>query len=123
MVTQLRRIRRLLLGQQHVVELPELALRRGRLSCFGGELRTGMNIVEREVAPHVTEVVAERGEQLAHDRLRLPAVRALEVAVLDQSDERVVRSADMVASRIHVVGKVENVRGGADDLTSANLPW
>src|SRR5439155_17777222 len=63
------------------------------------------------------ELVAERVEQLADRDLGLPAVRTLVVAVLDERDRRLVRAADVVAVRIDVRRQVEQVVGGAGQLT------
>ena len=61
--------------------------------------------------PDVADV-AEIAEQLADDRFRLPAVRALEVAVLDDRHRRVDRPANVVALRVHVDVEVdERLRG------------
>ena len=70
--------------EQQVVHLPERALLGGRLGRLGGELRVRVDVVQRQVPPDVADV-AEVGEQLAHDRLGPAAVRALEVAVLDDA--------------------------------------
>ena len=103
--------------EQLVVHLPEGALRGRGLGRLGRHLRVRVHVVEREVAPDVAELVAERVEQLADDDLGLPAVRALVVAVLDERDRRVLRAADVVALGIDVVGEVEQLVGGAGDLT------
>ena len=55
-----------------------------------------VDVVERQVAPDVAQV-AEVGEQVPDDRLGPAAVRALEVAVLEQRDGRLDRAADVVA--------------------------
>ena len=73
------------------MHLPERALLRGRLGRLGRELRVRVDVVERQVPPHVADV-AEVAQQLADDRLGHAAVRALEVAVLDQRDGRVHRA-------------------------------
>ena len=93
---------------------------RGRLRGLGGELRVGVDVVEREVAPDVAHVVAERRQQLTDHLLGLPAVGALEVAVLDERDGRVVGAADVVALGVDVLGEVEDVLGGAGDLARAH---
>ena len=51
--------------------------------------------------PDVADV-AEVTQELAHDRLRLSAVRALEVAVLDHRDRRLERPTNVVALRVDV---------------------
>src|SRR5271166_1843737 len=107
---------RVLVGEEQVVVLPEPPLRRRRLARLGRELRVGVDVVEREVAPHVAQVVvvAEGGEQVTNDGLGLPAVGTLEVAVLDEGDERVLGSADVVALGVDVVGEIEDVLGRAE---------
>ena len=66
------------------MHLPERALVGGRLGRPGGELRVRVDVVQRQVPPDVADV-AEVAQQLAHDRLGLPAVGTLEVAVLDDA--------------------------------------
>ena len=109
-------VERVLVGEQQVVHLPEAALRRGRLRGLGGQLGVRVHVGERQVAEHEAHVLAEVVEQLAHDRLGLPAVRALEVAVLDERDRRVVGAADVVALRVDGRGQVDDVLGAADEL-------
>ena len=71
------------------MHLPELALVGGGLGGLGRQLRVRVDVVQRQVAPHVAQVVAERVEQLADHQLGLAAVRALVVAVLDERHRRV----------------------------------
>ena len=73
---------RVLVLEQQVVHLPERALLGRRLRRLGRQLRVRVDVVQRQVPPHVADV-AVLAQQLAHDRLGLAAVRALEVAVLD----------------------------------------
>ena len=47
-----------LMCEQHVVHLPELPLGRGGFGGFGGELGARVDVVERQVSPHVPDVVA-----------------------------------------------------------------
>ena len=99
-----------------VVHLPEGALLGRRLGGLGRQLRVRVHVGERQVAPHVAQVVAEVGEQLADDRLGLAAVGALEVAVLDQRDRGVRRAADVVAGRGRPARQVDQRLGRADQL-------
>ena len=87
--------------EQQVVHLPERALGGGGLGGLGGELGVRVHVAQRQVPPDVADV-AEVAQQLADDRLGLAAVRALEVAVLDDGDRRVGRPADVVALGIDV---------------------
>ena len=96
-----------LVGEQEIVHLPERALRGRRLGRLGGELGMRVNVGERKVAPDVAEV-AEVREQLADDRLGLPAERALEVAVLDERDRGVLGAADVVALGVDGNGEVDD---------------
>ena len=110
-----------LVAQQDVVHLPEAALRRRRLGGLGGQLRVRVDVVEREVAPDVADLVPEGRQQLADRTLGLAAVGALEVAVLDERDQRrVVGAADVVALGIDVLGEVEDVLGGARELARSH---
>ena len=52
---------RLLVRQQQVVHLPKFLLRGGGLRCLGGQLGMAVDVVQREVTPHVAQV-AEIGE-------------------------------------------------------------
>ena len=98
------------------MQLPEAALRRRGLGGLGRRLRVRVDVVERQVAPDVAQLVAEGLEQLADDDLRLTAVAALVVPVLDEGDGRRLRAADVVARRVHVVGEVQQIIGRARDL-------
>ena len=93
--------------QQGVVHLPEVALGAGGLGRLGGYLGMRMHVGEREVTPDVTQVIAEGDQQLPDHTLGLTAVRALVVAVLEERDWRVGRAADMVACRVDVDGEIE----------------
>jgi hypothetical protein len=88
-----------LMVEQEVVHLPERALVAGRLRALGGELGVRVDVGERQVPPDVHDV-AELAEELTDDRLRLAAEGALEIALLDDGDRRVDRSAHVVALRI-----------------------
>ena len=107
------------MGEQDVVHLPELALRGGRFGCLGGELSARVDVVERQVPPYVSDVVAVGGQQLADRAFGLAAVRAFEVPVLDQCHRGVVRAADVVVLGIDVGREVEDVLGRAGDLARA----
>ena len=80
---------RALVVHQHVVHLPERALRGGGLGRLGGQLRVLVDVGQRQV-PEDEAQLAELADQLADGGLGLPAVGALEVAVLDQGDQRVL---------------------------------
>ena len=96
------------------MHLPEGALIGRGLGGLGGELGVGVDVVQRQVPPDVADV-GEVAEQLAHDRLRLPAVGTLEVAVLDDRDRCVDRPADVVALRVDVDVEVDERLGGAEE--------
>ena len=98
---------RVLVLEQKVVHLPERALLRRGLGRLRRLLRVRVDVVERQVPPDVGDV-AEVAQQLAHDRLRLAAVRALEVAVLEHGDRRVDRAADVVALRVDRLREVDD---------------
>ena len=100
-------------GQQQVVHLPEPPLLPGRLGRLGRELGLGMHVGQRQVPPHEADVLLP--EDGADGGLGLAAVRALEVAVLDDGDGGVSRSADVVALGVDVVREVDELLGAAEE--------
>ncbi len=104
-----------LVGEQLLVHLPERALRARRLRGLSRELGVWMHVGERQMAPHVPDLIAEGREQLADHRLRLPAVRALEVAVFEQRDRRIVRPAHVVALVVDRLGEVDDRLRSAEE--------
>ena len=115
---QMRGVQGLLRRQQPVVDLPEGTLVSGGLGGFGSHLSTHVDIVERQVAPDVAQLVSKGGQQLADDRLGLTAVWAFEVAVLDERDRGGVGAADVVACRVDVIGEVQQLAGRTRQLPS-----
>ncbi len=77
-----------------------------------------MDVVERQVPPDVADL-AVVGQQLADDRLGLTAVRALEVAVFDDGDQRLARAADVVELRVDGGGQVDDRLGRAEQRPAA----
>ena len=69
------------------------------------------------MSPDVADV-AEVTEELTHDRLGTPAIRALEVAVLDHCHRSVERPADAIAFRVDVDVEVDERLGGAQEGTN-----
>src|SRR5205823_1680260 len=67
--------------------------------------------------------VAEVAEQLANDRLRPAAKGALEVAVLDQRDGRVLGATAVVSLRIDRHGQVDERLGSAEERPEPPPPW
>ena len=98
-------VQRVLMLEEHVVHRPERALSRGRLGGLRGALRQGMDIVQRQVPPHVAQVT-EVGQELTKHGLRPAAVRALEVAVLEERHGSVAGAADVVPVRVDRHGQV-----------------
>src|SRR5947208_9146972 len=80
-----------------------------------------VQVVQRQMAPYVAQVVAEGRQQLADHDLGLAAVRALVVAVLDEGHRRVVGPTDVVAFRIDLVREVEDVLPRARELPRPDL--
>ena len=83
--------------EEPVVHLPEAALGGGGLGRLGGERRPRVKVRQGHVAEDEAELVAEALEQLVHDGVGLAAVRALEIAVLDERDGGVRATAHVVA--------------------------
>ena len=96
-----------LVGEERVIHRPEGALRIRRLDRLGGQLRAAVHVVERQVAPDVAHV-ADLGEQLADAALRPTAVRALEVAVLDERHRRVRGPANVVPPGIDGSSEIDD---------------
>ena len=92
------------------MHLPEASLVSRGLGCFGGELSARVHVVEREVAKHEREIVAERSHELSNGGLNRCAVGTFEVAVLDERDGCVGRTTDMVDFGIDGLGKVKDER-------------
>src|SRR6266498_1724424 len=101
---------RVLVLKEQVMHFPERALHGRRLGSLRGELGVRVDVVEREMPPCVAQV-AEVGEQFAHDRFRLAAVGALEIAVLNDGDRRFLGSAQVVAGRVDGYGKIDDYLG------------
>src|SRR5262245_35768527 len=93
---------RLVLEQQ-VVHLPELALLTGTFGRLGRELRVRVHLLEREVAECEAHAVLEAPEQQPYRRRGLLAVRAFEIAVLDDRDGCMIGPE-------HVVGRTDRDR-------------
>jgi hypothetical protein len=70
---------------QEVMHRPEGALACCYLGGLGGELGVWVDILKREVPPHIPDI-AEVPQQLTDDRLRLATERAIEVRILDKGD-------------------------------------
>ena len=113
---QARAIERLLVLEQLVVRLPELAL------LVGGQRdlrRRGGVLVERQrvVLPRHADVLAVGLHDLIDRRLDARAERALEVGELDDGDLGLFRALDRRVADWHVVAidaRIGNRRGGND---------
>ena len=103
------------------MHVPEPLLSRCRFGSLGSELGVGVNVAEWQVAPHIPNLVAGLGQQLADHLLGLAAEGALEVAVLDDRDRSILGAADVIPGRIDVDREVEDVLGGAGDLARAQV--
>ena len=105
-------LQRVLVGEEQVVHLPERALIGSGLAGLGCELRAQVDVVQGQVAPDVLQI-AGAGEQLADDGLGLATEGALEVAVLDDRDRRVVGAAGVVTLRIDIEVEIGERLGAA----------
>ena len=78
------------------MDLPELPLECDGFGHLGRRFGVRMHIGEREVPKDESHGVSERREQLLDDRIRLAAVGTLVVAVLDDGEFRVERTARVI---------------------------
>ena len=83
--------------EQPIVHLPERALLTGGFGRLGRLFGVLVHVDEWEMPEHVAQFATRGREELADHRLGLAAVRALEVAVLDQRDGGVGGTSDVVA--------------------------
>ena len=96
------------------MHLPERALGGGGLGRLGGELGVRVDVVERQVAPDVAQVVAE--VESSSSRITgsaWPQYGHSKSPYSTQRHGRVVGAADVVALGVDVLGEVEQVVGGA----------
>ena len=93
--------------QQQVVHLPEPALRTRRLGRLRRDLRPRVHVGQRQMAPHIPKVVVV--QQIPDDGFRQPAVRAFEVAVLDQRHRGGLRTADVIALGVDRIDQVDQL--------------
>ena len=100
--------------EHEIVHLPERVLVGRSLCSFGCKLSVGVDVVQRQVPPDIADFLFEIAEELADDRLRLPAIRTLEVPVLDDRDGPVGRATNVVAFRVDVDVEVDERLGGSE---------
>ena len=99
--------------EEQVVHLPECALLGGGLGCLGRLLRARVDVVQRQMPPDVGDL-AVLAQQFAQHRLRLAAVRTLEIAVLEYGDRRVEPAADVIALGVDRIREVDDEVGRAE---------
>ena len=119
---QVARLEGVLVPQEQVVHLPERVLVSGGFRGFGGELGVRVDVVQREVAPHVPDV-AVASEHVPQDGLGLAAVGALEVAVLHDGDRCPGGAADAVAGRVNGLAEVGDDLSGAEQGADPQPGW
>src|SRR5690349_8639810 len=91
-----RRVERVLVGEEHRVHRPEPPLEPGRLCSLRRRERMGVDLDEREVSEDERQVVRVPPPEVLDDRVCLSAVRAFEVAVLDQHHGCIRTTSDVV---------------------------
>jgi hypothetical protein len=106
----------LLMLEQQVVYRPELALERDGLSRLGSVLRVGVDLRQRHVPEHESQLRRKLPLKLAHDPERLTAIRAFEVPILDQRDHGVIRPTDVI------VGADRDNEAGVEQRRSVRQP-
>src|SRR2546421_12382609 len=96
-----------LIGEQQVVHRLELSLAGGALGGLRRGQRVRMHVLEGKMAKRNPHPTVKTLEQQFDRRLRLLAVRALEIPVLDHG-HRGVRSAGQVIDRTDGYGELES---------------
>ena len=86
-----------LMPEQQIVHFPELSLSGGGLGGLGGEAGLGMEFGQRKVPETELQLLTVSGDDLLHDRMGAPAMRALIVAVFDQYQAHLRRAEDVIA--------------------------
>jgi hypothetical protein len=89
-------LERILVLEQCVVHLPEPSLRTRCLCGFGSVLRVRMRLRERKMTEHESEAIVHHSPHILDDWMRTPAMRALEIAVLDERHRRCPRSDGVI---------------------------
>src|SRR5690348_16856512 len=79
------------------MHLPESALRTSGFRRLRGMLRLGMDLGQRKVAKHKSQLGTERPLYVLDDRVRPATVGALVVTVFDQGHRGVFRAGRVVA--------------------------
>ena len=97
-----------LVGEEHVVQLPEAALARRRLGEPRGGERVRVQVGQRQLAPDEPHAVAERGLDAPHVPVGQPGVRALVVPEDQELGHVLAAAAPVVALE---VGRGREPRG------------
>src|SRR5204863_3367145 len=77
---------------EHVVHLPKPSLRCGRLRRLGSVLGVRVRLAERKIAENEAEPLAHIAAQVLNDGMRTPAMRTLEIAILDERHRSLARA-------------------------------
>ena len=81
-----------------------------------------MHVIERQMAEDETKVVAERADELSDHRFGLPAIRALEIAVLHERDLTVGGTTHVVNLRIDRLDQVQQWRRNTGSASEGKPP-
>ena len=76
----------LLVFEQRIVHLPKLPLGSSGFSGLGRAFGERVCFAQRKISEHEAEMRAKSSLNRLHDRIRLPTIRALVVAVFDERD-------------------------------------
>src|SRR5260370_41302766 len=89
---------RILVLEDQVMHVPELAMLGGKLSRFGGGLCVWMYFSQREVSKDKPQLFSELLLKRFDDRVCMSAVRTFVVAIFDQSNRGVGGALGVVGS-------------------------
>src|SRR5260370_11972802 len=86
----------LLILEKVIMHRPETAVRSGELGSLGCGFRLQVNLGQREVPEHKSELLVEVSLHGLDDRVSASAVRALVISVLHQRDRSVLIALDVI---------------------------
>ena len=104
--------------EQRVVHLPEFVLHRGGFGQLRCRLGVNVDVNEGQVTKNESNVFAKCAKEFFHDGVRLATIWTLVVAILHQSDRRIVGTSRVII-RSHGNGELCAAHDSASTARSA----